>query len=343
MSGMSFFERFPGLRERLEAASAGCAAGKARPTTPGEDIDMLNLLNRDDGVQRQAAEKRRCGDARKALRWNIEEAARTGGRAFVEMTVTPETAAIMLERNTGNRQISKGTVARFVAEMTADRWTMTAEAIKFSKSGVLLDGQHRLTAIVQSGRAATFLVVFGLDDEVFHDLDQGKKRGAADMMHIAGVPNAALAAAILRMLIFHRNGSLKSLGTAAGISNAVFVEEAAHVDPEKLHEAVKVGSRAANKRLCSPAAFGALYFLCAEKSKRDADRFFDAAISGQGGDDQRAAVKFRNELVDIRLRGGKAAPAAVFEMGVRGWNAFRQGKWKVSLTPQPGVRIPGLL
>jgi len=66
--------------------------------------------------------------------------------------ITPTKAAEYLEANTSNRPLSSATVKSFAEAMSRGDWMVTHQGIAFSAAGVLVDGQHRLAAIVEPGQ-----------------------------------------------------------------------------------------------------------------------------------------------------------------------------------------------
>ncbi|MDQ2738234.1 MAG: hypothetical protein M3Y35_06395, partial [Actinomycetota bacterium] len=63
-------------------------------------------------------------------------------------SITPKKAAEYLEANTANRPLSTAVVKSFAEAMTRGDWMVTHQGIAFGSGGVLVDGQHRLAAIV---------------------------------------------------------------------------------------------------------------------------------------------------------------------------------------------------
>lgn len=94
--------------------------------------------------------------------------------------IDPDTAKNLLEGNYGNRKLSLGVVARFAATMRAGDWVASPEPLIFASNGRLLNGQHRLNAVIASETPQRFLCVFGVDERVFSVLDRGKVRSLAD-------------------------------------------------------------------------------------------------------------------------------------------------------------------
>ncbi|SPX87637.1 hypothetical protein [Mycobacteroides abscessus] len=97
--------------------------------------------------------------------------------------VDPAMARRVLAKNTRNRPISETHVKRLMDEMRSGRWQYNGEGIKWSVDDVLLDGQHRLTALSRMPDdfpALPFLVVRGLPTASQDTMDQGRTRSAGD-------------------------------------------------------------------------------------------------------------------------------------------------------------------
>jgi len=73
--------------------------------------------------------------------------------------ITPNDAADLLDRNIENRNISSSKVAEYARYMHRGQWSLTGQPVIVSDSGRLLDGQHRMQAVLNYGAPVQFLIV----------------------------------------------------------------------------------------------------------------------------------------------------------------------------------------
>lgn len=99
------------------------------------------------------------------------------------MTITPEKAKELLKGNLTNRQISKSVVNLYANDMKSGNWKLGGQGISISKTGRLLDGQHRLSAIIVANVPVAMLVCTDVDDTNVN-FDTGKKRTITDQYKI---------------------------------------------------------------------------------------------------------------------------------------------------------------
>lgn len=125
-----------------------------------------------------------------------------------EVEVDPDLASQWLaDHNTRNRPLSKVHVATLAADLANGRWKTTHQGVAFDWNGVLVDGQHRLAAIVEAGVPARLLVTRGVDPQAFEVIDQHKKRTAGQILAMEGIQrDAPRLAAMARALLFARHG-----------------------------------------------------------------------------------------------------------------------------------------
>lgn len=126
------------------------------------------------------------------------------GISIVIESITPEIAKAYLARNVGNRNMRPHKIAQFVADMKAGRWLLNNQGIGFFDDGDLMDGQHRLTAVVQSGVTVRMAVMRGFQRNVVYTIDSGSKRSDVDGERMNGVVVSKVEFACAKtMLLFH--------------------------------------------------------------------------------------------------------------------------------------------
>ncbi len=125
--------------------------------------------------------------------------------------ITPELAKEYLEKARQNRNTNKHTVNFYADEMLRGQWKLTGQGLSFGKNGKLLDGQHRLKAIIKANTAIELLVIHDVEESSFSVYDSGKTRTAADIFAIEGIPNNVQLATIIikyiKMVKGHKFGS----------------------------------------------------------------------------------------------------------------------------------------
>lgn len=101
--------------------------------------------------------------------------------------VTPELAVYWLENQATNRKINDTYVNRLAEDMREGRWVFPGDPLKFNNQGKLIDGQHRLSAVVKLGIPQQFVILNGYKEESIKVLDLGKARSADHVGQILGM------------------------------------------------------------------------------------------------------------------------------------------------------------
>ncbi len=98
--------------------------------------------------------------------------------------VTPTQAQQMLQKNSGNRKVRPGTIARYARDMRNGRWQVTHQCLAFDVNGNIIDGQHRLLAQVQANVPLWWYVArYSVEsDAMAFILDGQATRSAVDVL-----------------------------------------------------------------------------------------------------------------------------------------------------------------
>ncbi|NBW12652.1 MAG: hypothetical protein EBR82_31975 [Caulobacteraceae bacterium] len=100
---------------------------------------------------------------------------------FSEELITPEIAKQLLEGNEGNRVLRCATVEFLRLAILRGEWKLSHQGIAIANDGRLIDGQHRLTAIVEANVAVLMMVARDVPPETFQVVDRGVRRTLADV------------------------------------------------------------------------------------------------------------------------------------------------------------------
>lgn len=121
--------------------------------------------------------------------------------------VTPALAAEFLRQNTGNRRPVAAHVDALARDMRAGRWALNPQPICFAADGRLLNGQHRLLAIIRADVAVELPVVGGLPEAAFDTYDLQARQGPVTAELLPGFGDGALLAAMANLLWRHESAA----------------------------------------------------------------------------------------------------------------------------------------
>lgn len=242
--------------------------------------------------------------------------------------VTPDIAVTWLERNTRNRALRGDVVTRYANDMRAGKWMVTGDAIAFDKHGAIVNGQHRLWAVFESGMTVRMLVVFDLEPEVVRVLDDHLKRKLTDIMHVArpGVNIQSKHAAAARTMMFNltrtdRHSAASKLSRQEQIA---FLEK--HLPA--IDFAVRDCFHSRNQRALTHTSVVAVVARASyTKSKERLIAFAKVYISGMPESSKdKAAIVFRNWLLRLDSQKVRASADVIYKKAERAVEAFLNGE-----------------
>lgn len=236
--------------------------------------------------------------------------------------INPDTAARWLESNAKNRRIRQEEVNRYARDMAAGNWLLTGEAIKFSADGTLLDGQHRLRAIIKSGATVTMLVIRNVHDDAQSVMDTGRKRTASDALDIAGHRHTAMLAAMAKLAL-----GVEADSPDPGRYEASHSEIAEWVDtnPDAI-DACAVAGAFARRVDCPPAVVAYTYLIFSRIDRHDALDFWESAAEKVGLVAGDPIIALTNRFAEARRNRQQLTKRIQLSLIYRAWNARRAGK-----------------
>lgn len=260
--------------------------------------------------------------------------------------ITPQKAAAYLKFNESNRPLKQGVVSRYAEAITNGQWEVNGEAIKFDEEGRLLDGQHRLHAVLKCGKAIESYVIRGLAGAVFDTLDTGKARSGADTLALSGEKNYHVLAATLRILIIEEElgeSSLHQTDFSRLITNKDLLN-ALERHPQLRYSVATVINSIGLRRLIPmpPAAY--CHYRFAEKNRQQADEFFRKLAKGDSLSSDSPLLALRNKLIVLKgTRLGAKIRAEIMACTIKAWNFHRKNQPSKSLRWQEGEAFPKVM
>lgn len=116
--------------------------------------------------------------------FDMLEAAKTPA---VRLILTPTMALELIQANKMNRPLDQNTVSRISRQILAGKWKFNGDTIKVSLDRNILDGQHRLHAVIETKQTIETLVVIDVEAEAFDTIDTLRKfRTLGDTVAVEG-------------------------------------------------------------------------------------------------------------------------------------------------------------
>ena len=237
--------------------------------------------------------------------------------------VTPTIATDWITRNRSkNRKISTAAVMKYAEDIRAGRWLVNGEAIVLGKTGNILDGQHRLLAVIEAGRPIETFVISQIDDDSFQTLDSGKPRTPADVLGMMGFPNVSELAALGRLdVIYKRYGGIAENGrliapTTQEVVSMVTLNE--DIYQNAIHMSAPI------RRLFGSGAIFAFYWIrLGDLDESDRDFFFGRLNDGLGLMEGDPVYALRQALLNAKTGHRMMSRQWIGGMTIKAWNRYR--------------------
>lgn len=260
--------------------------------------------------------------------------------------ISPQLAKLYLEKNKENRPLNNRKVDEWLQSMNKGLWETTTDAIGFDTNGNLINGQHRLTALIRYGKPLEFLVARNLSPTAFAAIDTGKSRSAGDVLGIQKFSNANQKAGIIRVYCNMKKNRFVRYhdGSGAAKMNNQEVLEFAMQHVEQLDEVSNLAAKVKNKfKACIHARYvGALYWVFSElpgkQSREQAMEFFNMLATGENLSKSHPVFVLRNRLISEMASRKNSPDSDMVAWTIITWNAYRKGKPLTNIRYNPNER-----
>lgn len=255
----------------------------------------------------------------------------------MRVLVTPELAKKWLGWNTRNRTARHPLITKYARDLTEGRFPFTGDGAKFAHTGLLLDGQKRFMAVVETGIPMLMNITCGLLEETQAYMDNNDKRSAADVLQLQGVPNSKNVAAVARSLFLLWNKREPSRTETCELyrENEPLIQKSMHYLHMASAEGIKGGTM-----------HSVAWFLFAQVDEEAANQFMTTLITGLNIGEDDPIRLLRRELTNDKRKGRQAGNVYGIRSTLRPyvltWNAWCTGRRNVTGLRSTSSDLPAL-
>lgn len=257
------------------------------------------------------------------------------------MIVTPEIAKRFLDNNKGNRSVSKKTVARYGSSIKQGKWDANGESIKIAHDGTLLDGQHRLLAVIGADTPVPMMVTRGLPRSSFLTIDTGKMRTGGDVIGMGDeslVRDQDQICAACRVLMqFDANGFWSHKRTNRIANHEIMDVYEANKGIVRSVRFAKSLTQA--RKICPVSVMAALHYKFTRIDLNRGEFFFAALNTGAELKAEHPVFVLRRRLFDMQQRSGRLDGEKIMPYVIKAWHHFVNGE-EISVLKMPEDYIP---
>ena len=263
------------------------------------------------------------------------------------LSISPAKARVLVKHRNHQRRTSLRTVRRFTKSMQDGRWRLTGATISvwidtdgewgIPNQWYVLNGMHRLLALIEADVTLQFLVVFEPTNDVFGTYDTGLTRTAGQIMGLAiGFENSQ-AISVMANAILHYERHPKELWLSTLVDKDEAADWAKLQHQARLHQCVRDYHALRAQLGFLGHWYSALDWLVHAYSP-NASRwleFHEALVHGNNLQSDDPRLMLRNQLMRSgrsgnNSRGGNDRWNRQMELavGIKAWNLFSTGTTK---------------
>lgn len=259
---------------------------------------------------------------------------------FNSVLVNKELAQRLLDINTANRPVRARNITQYIKDLKNGTWSFTGQTIVISKTGRILDGQHRLLAIEAADVPMKLHIQTGILDEAYTKIDIGAPRSAADTLATIGYKHYGLVGTVAKVIRTIQGKKVLDTALKDKFGNQATMELVQSFDKERIEEAASVGSSTKKKgQFLDVAMLAALWYILTENGLEEkANTFLHLLGSGEnlGPATNSSIYLLRAKLINNQTDSSKLTQNAKLIHLINTWNAWYKGRTLKRLPPIDG-------
>ena len=257
-------------------------------------------------------------------------------------SVSPEKAAELLANRAGNRPVRQAKVRAFARDILAQRWMDNGQTLSIGTDGKLLDGQHRLLAIIEAGKTVSLRIVRGVNPAAFRTIDSGSARSFGDVLSIQGEASSSTLSAAVRFLAVYRMRDGKNIERGGQSPGASLTHQelsdalASEPDIRASLPFAKVGTMLGS----GSALWVFLHYLLSRRDSVLAELFFEGLYSGTNLKEDDPILLLRQQILRWRTMQRSITATELAGRVIRTWNHTRKGNKISKIQVKEGDELP---
>jgi hypothetical protein len=247
---------------------------------------------------------------------------------FSTESVTPAAARLWLALNVDNNRKPRDLkITQYATDMRNGDWLDNGETIKFDTAGNLIDGQHRLAAIIEADVPVDMTIARNVEPRAIKTIDTGVSRKFSDVLKFQGATDVNVTAAIIRRIILWDRGLRFTSGGGGGVLAATSSSQQL-----ERYESDVAGFRMAAARgndvrrhtggLLTSTTAGAAFYLFARIDHVPAMDFTDRFITGANLGTGHPILTLRTRLLRAK-NVERLNESEKLALTIRAWNFYR--------------------
>lgn len=260
--------------------------------------------------------------------------------------VTPEMALDLLTRNTHNRTVRQSQVMQLADAMLSGKFLFNGEPIRIDHNNRIIDGQHRLYAIVESEVPQDLVIWYDLDPDVVHVTDTGIKRSFNDALKMQGEKSVNQISGITTLYYFWQLGLRGQFLFTPNWDPKVVMPQIPDLlsffnqHRDDILESNRVGGGIRRRVPVTSRTIGLVYLVLNQIDQADANEFLTRLEMGDGLSQTDPIYVLRERLsLDASKVIHKTPTAVTLGLIFKAWNFWRDGQQVQVLRYNPGGKV----
>ena len=258
-----------------------------------------------------------------------------------EEPITPSKALEYLGTIEKNRGVTQAKVIQYTKAMRDGEWDETlGDPIRFDADGHLLDGQHRLWAVVEFDKPVKFTVRRGLAKKSFLAMDQGRVRSLSDALHIQEESYCVALAGAIRVLWAYNRTGVFTRHTMPAYRGSTPQLLALLDEHPRLRDHMREAGLVRSDVGGGHSPWSVMMYVMTSIDSVDAEAFIHKLRTGEDLSARSPILALRKRLLANKTSLRRMEQTHYCALVIKAWNDFRDGIERTTISWRPGGATP---